>query len=92
MHSTTQMKAEIMLSKTQVVPVVKNLPANEGYTRDESSIPGPKRSPGKGKKKQPILVFLPGKKIHGRSLAGYSPWGCKQSDTTEQRAHNTDES
>jgi len=27
---------------------------------------------------------LPGE-FHGqRSLAGYSPWGCKESDTTEQ--------
>ena len=32
---------------------------------------------------QPTLVFLPGE-FHGqRSLAGYSPWGCKESDTTE---------
>ena len=29
---------------------------------------------------RPTLVFLPGQ----RSLAGYSPWGCKESDTTEQ--------
>ena len=28
-------------------------------------------------------VFLPGK-FHGqRHLAGYSPWGCQESDTTE---------
>ena len=33
---------------------------------------------------QPTPVFLPGK-FHGlRSLVGYSPWGCKESDTTEQ--------
>ena len=32
---------------------------------------------------QPSPVFLPGE-FHGqRSLAGYSPWGCKVSDTTE---------
>ena len=32
---------------------------------------------------QPTLVFWSGK-FHGqRSLAGYSPWGCKESDTTE---------
>ena len=31
----------------------------------------------------PTPVFWPGK-FHGqRSLAGYSPWGCKESDTTE---------
>ena len=27
-------------------------------------------------------VFLPGKPYGQRSLAGYSPWGCKDSDTT----------
>ena len=32
---------------------------------------------------QPTPVFLPGK-FHGqRSLAGYSPWGHKESDMTE---------
>ena len=35
---------------------------------------------------QPTTVFLSGK-FHGqRSLAGYSPWGCKKSDTTEHHA------
>ena len=33
---------------------------------------------------QPTPVFLPGK-FHGqRSLVGCRPWGCKESDTTEQ--------
>jgi len=33
---------------------------------------------------QPTPVFLP-EKFHGqRSLVGYSPWGCKESDTTER--------
>ena len=33
---------------------------------------------------QPTPVLLLGK-FHGqRSLVGYSPWGCKESDTTEQ--------
>ena len=32
---------------------------------------------------QPTPVFLP-EELHGqRSLVGYSPWGCKESDTTE---------
>ena len=31
----------------------------------------------------PAPVFLPGKPHGQRSLAGYSPWGCKESDTTE---------
>ena len=35
------------------------------------------------RKWQPTLVFLPGKSHRQRSLAGYSPWGRKESDTTE---------
>ena len=35
------------------------------------------------KEQLPTPVFLP-EEFHGqRSLAGYSPWGCKESDTTE---------
>ena len=36
------------------------------------------------RKWQSILVFLPGKSHGRRSLVGYSPWGRKESDTTEQ--------
>ena len=37
----------------------------------------------------PTPVFLPGKSHGQRSLAGYSPGGCKESDTTEQaHIHN----
>ena len=36
------------------------------------------------RKWQPTLVFLPGKPHGQRSLVGYSPWGCKESDTTER--------
>ena len=35
------------------------------------------------RKWQPILVFLPGESHGQRSLVGYSPWGHKESDTTE---------
>ena len=31
----------------------------------------------------PTPVFLPGEFQGQRSLVGYSPWGCKESDTTE---------
>ena len=34
--------------------------------------------------RQLTLVFLPGKSHGKRNLAGYSPWGCKESDMTEQ--------
>ena len=33
---------------------------------------------------QPALVLLPGKSHGQRSLAGYSPRGCRESDTTGQ--------
>ena len=36
----------------------------------------------------PTPVLLPGKSHGWRSLVGYSPWGCKESDTTE-RLHFT---
>ena len=35
------------------------------------------------KKWQPTPVFLPGESHGQRSLVGYSPWGHKESDTTE---------
>ena len=31
----------------------------------------------------PTPVFLPGESHGQRSLLGYSPWGCKESDMTE---------
>ena len=58
--------------------MVKNPPANAGDIRDAVSIPGSGRRAW-----QPTPVFLP-RESHGqRSLVGYSPWGRKESDTTE---------
>ena len=34
--------------------------------------------------KEPIPVLLPGESHGGKSLVGCSPWGRKESDTTEQ--------
>ena len=36
------------------------------------------------RKWQPTPVFLPRESQGRRSLVGYSPWGCKESDTTER--------
>ena len=48
------------------------------------SIPKLGSSPGEG---LPTPAFLPGE-FHGqRSLAGYSPWGHQESDTTERLTH-----
>ena len=65
--------------------MVKILPVNVG---DTVSIPGSERSPGIGNG-NPILAFLPGKSHGQRSLVGYSPWGRKESDTTERLHFNT---
>ena len=62
--------------------MVKNLPANAGDVKRGGF------DPWVGKiswtrKGQPTPVFLPGESCGQRSLADYSPWGCKESDTTE---------
>ena len=38
---------------------------------------------------QPIPVFLPGESQGQTSLAGYIPWGRKESDTTEPLSMHT---
>ena len=61
--------------------VVKKLPDSAGNTGDTSSIPGRVRSPEEG---MPTHSGILTWKFHGqRSLTGYSPWGCKESDTAE---------
>ena len=46
-----------------------------------SSIPGSGGPPGEG---NGTSIFLPGESHGQRSLADYSPWGHKESDTTEE--------
>ena len=63
--------------------MVKSTPANVGDPRDMGSIPGLGRSPGVGNGN--TLQYSCLEESHGqRSLAGYSPWGRKESDMTEQ--------
>ena len=60
---------------------VKNPPANAGHAGDTGLILELGRFPAGGNGNIP--GFLP-KKSHGqKSLAGYSPWNCKESDLTE---------
>ena len=44
-------------------------------------------SNAKERKWQPNPVFLPGKSYGQKSLVGYTPWGHKELDMTEQLAH-----
>ena len=48
---------------------------------DPGSIPGSGRSPGEGNGNPLQYSCLENPR---RSLVGYSPWGCKESDTTER--------
>ena len=60
--------------------VVKNPLGNAEEARDADCIPGLGRSP-RVQNGNPVFLL---RKFHGqRSLAGYSPWGCKELDTTE---------
>ena len=61
---------------------VKNLPAYVGEAGEAGSILGSGRSPGEGNG-NPLQSTLPGKSRGQRSLAGYSPRGRKELDTTE---------
>ena len=62
--------------------MVKNLLANVGGAEDAGLIPGLQKFPWI-RKWQPTPVFLPGKSHGQKSLAGYSQWGHKKSDTTK---------
>ena len=60
--------------------IVKNPLANAADAREVGSIPGLGRFPG-GRNGNPLQDSCLG--VHGqRSLAGYSPWGRKESNTT----------
>ena len=60
----------------------KESACSAGDPGDEGLIPGLGRSP-EGEHDNPLLYSCL-KNSHGqRSLAGYSPWGCTESDITE---------
>ena len=66
--------------------MVKKLTANAGDIRDLDLIPGSGRSPGGGHGNPSQYSCL--ENPYGqRSLAGYSPWGHRESDTTEVTEH-----
>ena len=62
--------------------VIKSPSDNAREVRDAGSIPGLGRSLGGGHGNP--LQYSCLENPHGqRSLVGYSPWGCRESDTTE---------
>ena len=62
--------------------MVKNPSAKAEDIRDKDSIPGSGRSPG-GENGNPLQESCLENPHAQRSLAGYSPWGCKESDMTD---------
>ena len=59
--------------------MAKNSPVNAGDTVPSLGL---EKFPWR-MKWQPTPVFLPGKFHGSRSVAAYSPWSCKELDTTE---------
>ena len=73
------MRSFFIYRASSVTQMVKNTPAMQ-ETQVQSL--GQKDSLEKGMATSP--VFLPGESHRQRSLVGYSPWGHKERDTTEQ--------
>ena len=74
-------KLECLERSSLVAQTAKNQPANSG---DLGSISGLGRSPGGGGQGNPLQYSCLENPYGQRSLAGYSPWGYKESDTTER--------
>ena len=75
--------ASVNLGASQVAPVVKNLLASAGGIRVMGSIPGVRWSPGGGHGNSLQYSCLENPMNRG-AWRGYRPWGCPESDTTEQ--------
>ena len=69
----------LLLKGPQVAQMVKNLPAVQ-----ETSVQSLVRKIPWRREWQPTPVCMPGESYGQKSLVGYSPWGRKESDTTEQ--------
>ena len=76
----TQHIAPLVTGTSLIAQLVKNLPAMQ---ETPSLIPGTRRSPGEGIG-YPLQYSCLNNPHGPKSLAGYSPWGCKVSDTTER--------
>ena len=66
----------------------KNLSANAGDIKDTGLIPGLGRFPGEGHD-NPLQYSCLENPYGQRNLAGYSPWGRKELDMTEQLSPHT---
>ena len=78
----------IVTGTCQEAVTVKNLPANVGRHKGHGFNPWVGKIPWR-RTWQPTPVFLPGESHGQRGLAGYGPWGCTESDTTEVTYHSS---
>ena len=72
-------KASVLL---RVLPGGSDSKESACHAGDLDLIPGLGRSPGE-ENGNLAPIFLPGKSHGQRSLVGYSPWSCKESDMTK---------
>ena len=72
----------LFVGASLVAQKVKNLPAMQETQVQSLSGEDPLK-----KEMATTPVFLPGEPHDWKSLVSYSPWGCKESDTTEQLFH-----
>ena len=83
MHITDLVHCTGETRASQAALVVKNPSDDAGDAGDVGKIPGLGRFPGGGHGNP--LQYSCLENPHGqRSLVGYSPWDCKESDMTEQ--------
>ena len=81
-RSPTRERTSGLIGSAQGSPGGSNGKVSACNAADLGSIPGSGRSPGEGNGNPLQDSCL--EKSHGwRSLVGYTPWGCKESDTTE---------
>ena len=70
---------------SQLALVIENLPANADHVEGRGFDPWVGKIPWRRAwHSTPTPVFLPEESHGQRSLVGYSPWGRKELDTTEQ--------
>ena len=79
-------KVKVIRGASQVALVVKNPPAYAGDINDTSPNPGSGRSSGGGHG-NPLWYSCPENPHGQRSSVGYSPQGCKESDTSKVTKH-----
>jgi len=85
-YTTVYLSIHLLKDAFQVVLAVKNLPAKAGDMKRHGFDPLVGNIYWR-REWQPTPVFLPGESHGQRSIVGYSPWGHKESDTTEATEH-----